>query len=135
MAYLYEDGQGIAQDYGKAREWYEKAAIQGYADAQNNLGLLYEKGLGVGRDYNKAREWYEKAAAQGHAGAQNNLGLMYKDGKSVAQDYGKARTLPEKSVCAGGCQGTQEPSRVVYQRLECGTKKWGCPRCCPASGA
>ena len=26
---LYADGQGVTQDYAKAREWYEKAADQG----------------------------------------------------------------------------------------------------------
>jgi len=27
LAQLYANGQGTAQDYGKARDWYEKAAV------------------------------------------------------------------------------------------------------------
>ena len=54
----------MAQDYGKARAWFEKAAAQSYAKAQFNLGLLYANGKGVPQDINKARAWWEKAAAQ-----------------------------------------------------------------------
>ena len=37
----YHLGLGVAQDYAKAREWYEKAAANGNAIAMNNLGTLY----------------------------------------------------------------------------------------------
>ena len=61
---LYYYGQGVAQDYGQARAWWEKAAAQGHADAQYILGILYDEGRGVVQDYAQARAWYEKAAAQ-----------------------------------------------------------------------
>ena len=67
LGLLYDNGQGVAQDYAKAREWYEKAADKGDADAMFNLGLLYDNGQGVAQDYAKAREWYEKAAAKDNA--------------------------------------------------------------------
>ena len=57
----------MAQDYAKAREWYEKAADKGDADAMADLGVLYANGQGVAQDYAKAREWYEKAADKGDA--------------------------------------------------------------------
>ncbi|EHM55108.1 SEL1-like repeat protein [Cardiobacterium valvarum] len=60
-----------------ARNWYEKAAVQGNIFAANNLALLYKEGQGVAQDYGKAREWLEKAAAQGDAAAQYNLGQLY----------------------------------------------------------
>jgi TPR repeat protein len=34
----YEHGDSVAQDYGKAREWYEKAAAKGDADGKARLG-------------------------------------------------------------------------------------------------
>jgi TPR repeat protein len=40
----------VPRDYIKAREWFEKAAAQGHAGAQNNLGALYEFGHGVKQD-------------------------------------------------------------------------------------
>ena len=67
LGLLYDNGQGVAQDYVKAREWYEKAADKGDAGAMSNLGALYDNGRGVAQDYAKAREWYEKAADKGDA--------------------------------------------------------------------
>ncbi|MBE4724310.1 sel1 repeat family protein, partial [Acinetobacter baumannii] len=68
---------GVAQSYAKAAEWYSKAADQGLAEAQYNLGGMYDKGQGVAQSYAKAAEWYSKAADQGLAEAQYNLGVMY----------------------------------------------------------
>ena len=48
-------------NYKKAIEWYEKAAEQGHADAQYNLGGIYGQGVDV--NYKKAMV-YEKAAEQ-----------------------------------------------------------------------
>ena len=36
----YSNGFGVAQDYAKAREWYEKAADKGDASAMTNLEKL-----------------------------------------------------------------------------------------------
>jgi TPR repeat protein len=76
LGVLYHNGQGVAQDHAKAREWYEKAAAKGDASAMFNLGVLYDNGFGVAKDYAKAREWYEKAAARGHARARAHLEQM-----------------------------------------------------------
>ena len=40
----YHNGQGVTQDYAKAREWYEKAADGGNTNAMFGLGLLYANG-------------------------------------------------------------------------------------------
>ena len=60
----------------KAVELFQKAADQGNADAQNNLGVMYYSGEGVPSDTAKAAEWFKKAAAQGNADAQANLDAM-----------------------------------------------------------
>ena len=57
----------MEQDKSKAVEWYAKAAEQGDADAQDNLGSCYENGDGVSQDKRKAVEWYIKAAEQGRS--------------------------------------------------------------------
>ena len=54
-------------------EWYQKAAAQGYATAQNNIGYLYLNGLGVPQSNDKAIEYFTKAAEQGHKGAKTEL--------------------------------------------------------------
>ena len=39
LGMMYDNGQGVRQDYAEAVKWYRKAAEQGYAQAQYNLGL------------------------------------------------------------------------------------------------
>ena len=87
---MYEQGQGVAQDYKVAVKWYTLAAEQGDAWAQFNLGLMYAQGQGVAQDYKTATKWYTLASEQGVADAQFNLGLMYRKGQGVVQDYVKA---------------------------------------------
>ncbi|TMQ25192.1 MAG: hypothetical protein E6K65_16850 [Nitrospirae bacterium] len=119
----YDSGRGVPQDYATARGWYEKAAAQGHAWAQNdykkarqwweqaaaqgvsqaqyNLGQLHANGRGVPQDYATARGWYEKAAAQGNAWAQAQLGQLYANGRGVPQDYATARGWYEKAAAQG----------------------------------
>ncbi len=70
LAYVLE---GETQDFEKAFIWVQKAAEQGYAAAQFNLGHMYYRGDGVAQDSEKALIWSQKAAEQGHAGAQKIL--------------------------------------------------------------
>ena len=47
-----------------AAAWYRKAAEQGDANAQFNLGLMYAKGQGVPQDYAAAHKWLNLAASR-----------------------------------------------------------------------
>jgi TPR repeat protein len=77
--------QGSGED-SEAAKWYLKAAEQGFAPAQSNLGRIYYEGLGVPRDLAEAAKWRRKAADQGYAEAQAWLGKHYRDGEGVPQD-------------------------------------------------
>jgi uncharacterized protein len=37
---LYEKGEGVTQDYTKARQWYQRSADKGNADAKQALSRL-----------------------------------------------------------------------------------------------
>ncbi len=43
LGVMYANGQGVPKDEKQAVVWYRKAAEQGYADAQHNLGLMQEE--------------------------------------------------------------------------------------------
>ena len=77
---MYAEGLGAARSYEKAVYWYQKAADQGLAIAQNSLGNMYEYGHGAVQSYEKAAELYQKAADQRLAAAQSNLGYLYDKG-------------------------------------------------------
>jgi TPR repeat protein len=98
---MYANGQGVNPDYNEAIKWYRKAAEQGNAPAQFNLGVNYENGQGVNQDYNEAVKWYRKAAEQGNATAQSNLGVMYENGEGVEKDDDVAVDWYTKSAKAG----------------------------------
>jgi len=101
LGMIYARGLGVAQDYAKAREWYQTVADKGHVAGMANLGVIYARGLGVAQDYGKAREWYEKAADKGDATAMLGLGGLYESGRGVAQDYAKAREWYEKAADKG----------------------------------
>jgi TPR repeat protein len=73
LGVLFANGQGVPQDYTKARAWFEKAAAKDFAPAMFKLGVIFDYGYGMPQDYAKAREWYERAAAQGDADAKMAL--------------------------------------------------------------
>ena len=90
LGVAYYQGQGVAQDYVEAVQWFRMAAEQGHADAQYNLSVAYRDGQGVAQDYVEAVRWFRMAAEQGFVLAQSNLGVMYADGRGVPQDYVQA---------------------------------------------
>jgi hypothetical protein len=78
-----------------------KAADQGHAAAQHNLGAAYHQGQGVKQDFGEAVRWYRKAADQGYAEAQHNLGVVYGQGQGVKQDFGEAARWNRKAADQG----------------------------------
>jgi len=67
---MYENGEGVAQDYIEAMMWYHKAAEQGDTDAQYNLGNLYDnENLGVAHDYVMSHMWFTIASVNGYQDA------------------------------------------------------------------
>ena len=46
LGVMYENGEGVPQDYAAALTGYRRAADQGHAGAHCNLGVFYEQGLG-----------------------------------------------------------------------------------------
>ena len=81
------EGYGIAKDQKQAAYWYEKAAVQGHAEAQFNLARLYATGQGVPRDQEEALRWVRAAASQGYAPAQARFGMRYAEGNGIEQNH------------------------------------------------
>ena len=55
---MYENGYGMEKNYLEALKWYRRAADQGHATAQNNIGVMYKNGHGVEKNYQEALKWY-----------------------------------------------------------------------------
>ena len=62
-----------ADDNAKAAMWYTKAANQGHADAQNNLGELIDTGYAGAKDNDVlAQAWFIIASMNGSAKGKKN---------------------------------------------------------------
>ncbi len=100
---LYQAGENafLAEDYGKALEYFQLAADLGNAKGLRYIGSMYAYGTGVDRDYGKALEYYQRAADQGEASGLFSIGLLYYFGNGVEQDYGKAAESFQKAADLG----------------------------------
>jgi TPR repeat protein len=68
-------GREGAADPAAGIVWLRKAGVQGYADAQVQLGVCYQQGFGVPKDLVQALAWFRRAADQGNARGQLQVGL------------------------------------------------------------
>ena len=76
--YLITDG---SIDYARiAADWFTKAAEQGYARAQHELGYMYYEGKVVEQDYAEAIKWFKQAAKQHYEYSEYILGKCYYEG-------------------------------------------------------
>jgi S1-C subfamily serine protease len=63
LGFMYENGQGISQDYVEAAKWYRREAEQGYIWGEVSIGLCYYTGDGVPKNYVEAYKWLNLASA------------------------------------------------------------------------
>ena len=47
---MFQDGEGLPQNFQLALKWFRRPAEKGYVQAQFNLAEMYAKGLGVPQD-------------------------------------------------------------------------------------
>jgi TPR repeat protein len=93
---MYYFGKGFPENATTACDWYEKAAIKGFATAQSNLGICFGVGHGRPLDPNAEIFWKEKAAAQGDLHSQLDLVQIYR-----TSDIAKAAIWGREAVKSG----------------------------------
>jgi uncharacterized protein len=96
-------------DVNQAIAWYTKAAEQGQAVAQFNLGNFFYQGKwGVTPNFATAFFWYQKSAAQGFVLGEKGLALCYANGKGVAADQIRATELFQSAANKGDAYSQAE---------------------------
>ena len=96
LGVMYNNGNGVPQDYEEAVRWYQLAAEQGDAKAQGNLGVMYAFGNGVMKDYVYAHMWGNIASMNG-----NDLGALLRDDfaeKMTSSQIEEAQRLARECV-------------------------------------
>jgi len=70
---MYDNGEGIPENDAEAVKWYRKAADQGYAKAQYNLGVMYYSGDGVPENDVKFMIYAKKSGNEEYQRVLNKL--------------------------------------------------------------
>ena len=87
LGVLYDLGQGVEPDMGRALHWFAQSAKTGHPSGMSNYGRMLEQGRGIEPNPAEAARWFDLAARQGQPEAQYNLGMLYELGRGVQQDY------------------------------------------------
>jgi TPR repeat protein len=98
---IYADNAQFTDHDSLAVQWYQRAALQGYARAQHRLAHHLISGRGIARDIDRGVALLDSAARQGKSDAQRLLGLLYLDGEYVEQDFDRAFALLEEAALNG----------------------------------
>ena len=119
LGVMYQNGEGLPQNYSKAVKWFRMAAEQGDSNAQYSLGLKYSVGHGVPQNYPEAAKWHRKSAEQGNTAAQLSLARMYDRGNGVPQNDLSAYMWANLAA-SGGLGKAETFSDILRQKI---TKK------------
>jgi len=96
LANLYNEkvSEGREKYELEALKWYQRAAEQGIAQAQNKIAVAYQNGIGRNQNYEAAEKWFRLAIDQNSPAAMSNLGSLY-----VTQGrYSEAEPLLRKAI-------------------------------------
>ena len=115
----YYNGRGVPQDYAQALSWYRKAAEQGNAHAQNNLGLMYVKwpGRSAGLRPGAVVVSQGRRARERQCPEQPRASCT-RSGRGVPQDYAQALSWYRKAAEQGNASG--QNSLGAYVRRKAG---------------
>ena len=79
-------GMGLPKDVQGGIAWYLKAAAQGDAASERELGLTYMRGEGVPQSDKDAFAWLYSSSRQDDPIAEYNLAYLYLKGRGVTRD-------------------------------------------------
>ena len=106
LGLMYDLGQHVQQDCGKAKELYEKGVAADNYEARFYLANIYRFGRGVDQDFDKARALYEEVLASGYKGYNApylyyQMAELCRRGKGGPKDTVRAVTLYEQAADCG----------------------------------
>lgn len=76
---MYLRGDGMPQNFKKAKIWFDRGVTYGDAQSQYGLGLMLLNGLGHNHNIKKAMELFRVSSEQDYAPAQVQMGILYLD--------------------------------------------------------
>lgn len=98
----FYDGVGVAKDFRRAVDSFERSASAGNGASMAKLGWMYWFGEGVDPDATRGAEWFRRGAKAGNPEAQYWLATFYEKGYGgVKKDDRQALELLRRSAAQG----------------------------------
>ena len=116
----YDNGDGVEQNFQRAKTYYEQAAKAGNHLAMTNLASMYYNGRGTGKDVIRSAALYKTAAEAGVAIAQTSYGGMLYQGVGVEKDPNTAMRWFLKAAEQGDQKASQNLIRIYSLQAETG---------------
>lgn len=125
FAFYNHVGLGIAKDYKKAAEYYQKSCDMGILLGCDKIGMMYELGEGFQKDYKKAIKIYETTCSLKDEAGCFALGRLYAEGQGVEKNISTAKKYFQKA-CDYGEQDACDKVKTLdnTQNDEDATKKF-----------
>lgn len=107
LAFDYNKGYGIEQDYVSAIKWLSEEVKKDNTEAQKILGDMYYYGYGVKQDLKRAASLYRRAAEHGNAEAQYLIAEMNYYGLGTDKDRISAVRWYKKAADCGNAKARE----------------------------
>jgi WD40 repeat protein len=117
---VYQSGNGVDRDIGKAIAYFEQAFQKGFPYAGFTIYGIYWNGQYVPQDRKTAVAWLNRAASQGEPQSNFRLAVLYEHGQEVTEDLNRALfhwAVAESLFRAAELDGTWPRGNGEYARL------------------
>lgn len=101
---MFQNGEGVNQNYNKAKFWFEEAVKNEYPMAFYNLAVLYSNGTGTLKDDKTAFQLFLKSAILSVSHGQFETAYMLEEGIGCEQNYSESAFWYEESAKRGNIE-------------------------------
>ncbi len=102
LGFFHLRGRGTPINGEQAKNWYQKAIVNGITEARVDLGSMYADGNVVAKNEAEALKLFKKAADENNQYGQSWLGYAYRDGKlGLKPDGEQAKNWYQKAIDNG----------------------------------
>jgi SEL1 protein len=113
IGWMFLRGEGLKQNFPRAKEWFERGRQYGDAQSQYGLGLMLLNGYGGKTNVKLAMELFKAASDQDFAPAQVQMGRLYLD-QGGPEDLRIANNYFELAARHGNIEAHYYIAEMIY---------------------
>ncbi|KAF3764400.1 HCP-like protein [Cryphonectria parasitica EP155] len=113
---MYMRGEGVQQDFDRAKFWFERGLERSDAQSQYCLGLMMLHGYGIPKSIARATDLFRSAAEQEYSLAQVQLGVLFLD-RGMPEDVRIANDYFELAARYGSIEGQYYLAEMIYHGI------------------